>query len=247
MQNSHTKIQILTYFNPHHKILYDMFFKPTYDLFLSDSFELIIKYEESSVSNNISDYGYQKKIWQQMVVDRFDFIINHIKSNINNKIISIFSDVDIVFLGDFYDKLSRFINNPLLMLWYMPESIYADAHYVNGGFFAFKHSLENIKYFEYIKYQLLSNDTIIKNDQPLIQKYLKSVNASYVNVMPYQVFNTNNCDININLALINQNILKVFHATSTSSVFDKIIILDKVIDSIKNKLLSIQKIDIKSL
>jgi hypothetical protein len=125
MQKQNNKIDIITYFNHHHKILYDLYFKPTFDLFLTNNFNLITKYADNAVSDNIQDYGYTNKIWQQMIVDRFDIIINHIENNINPDKVSIFSDVDVVFFGDFYSDLSPFIDNESLKLWYMPENINA--------------------------------------------------------------------------------------------------------------------------
>lgn len=227
LTNKNNKIQILTYFNHHHKILYDLYFKPTFDIFLQNNFTLITKYADERLSNDISDYGYTKKIWQQMIVDRFDIILDHIRSNLDPNTVSIFSDVDVMFFGNFYTELEPFIQNKSLILWYMPESINADSYYVNGGFFAFKHSKETIRYFLTIQKLLLAYDGI-KNDQPIIQDYLKENRIDYANIMPFSVFNTNNCHINNNIGLLKSGTLKVFHATSTASVYSKILVLDKL-------------------
>jgi hypothetical protein len=232
MQKQNNKIDIITYFNHHHKILYDLYFKPTFDLFLTDNFNLITKYADNAVSDNIQDYGYTNKIWQQMIVDRFDIIINHIQNNINPDTASIFSDVDVIFFDNFYLDLQPFLKNKSLLLWYMPESInanpYTKSYYINGGFFCFKHSEKILEYFFTIQKLLIEFDGI-KNDQTIIQSFLKNNNIKYINIMPFSVFNTNNCDINNNTYAIKNKTLKVFHATGASSVNEKIIILERII------------------
>lgn len=239
-QKNNTKIDILTYFNHHHKILYDLYFRPTFELFLSKNFRLITKYSEQARSEDTNDYGYQNSIWQKMIVDRFDIILNHIQSNKNNEIISIFSDVDIVFFGDFFDDLQYFIKDRSLSVVHMPEAPHAERHYINGGFFAFRHCDQAVEHFTTIKQMLLSHNGI-KNDQPLIQEFIRDNNIDYADIMPYFVFNANNCDIFINERLLSGGLLKVFHATSTESVYDKILVLNRMCLPIKNQLLDIQK------
>lgn len=239
--SDHKKIEIITYFNHHHNILYELYFKPTFDLFLQNDFDLISIYADKTLSNNIDDYGYTKKIWQQIIVERFDIIIDRIKANLDPNRVSIFSDVDVMFFGNFYADLQPFINDSSLLLWYMPESINAQRHYINGGFFAFKHSTDTVKYFLSIKKLLLAHDGI-KNDQPIIQNFLSITRAPYSGIMPYTVFNTNNCHISQNISLLRNNTLKVFHATSTSSVYSKILVLDTLYQFVSPLLLNQQNL-----
>lgn len=240
MTNANKKIEILTYFNHHHKILYDLYFKPTYDIFLKDDFELITHYDDS-FSNHATDYGYTKKIWQEIIVNRFDIIINHIKSNIDNNTVSIFSDIDVIFFGNFYTELMSVVQNTELSLWHMPEDMRGDRYYINGGFFVFRHSLTSIGFFETIK-DILIQHSGIKNDQPLIQEYLRSSRSNYSDILPHSVFNANNVHIDYNLAFLRNGTLKAFHATSTHSVYSKILILNTMTHSILPKLLNYKKI-----
>lgn len=242
MKMSSDKIQIITYFNQYHQILFDLYFLPTFNLYLEKNFELVPNYIDHSHIKNPQDYGYIKKIWQQIIVDRFDYIIEHIKKNIDEERISIFSDVDVVFFGDFYNDLKAFSNDQSLILWYMPETFRGPRYLINGGFFAFRHSYRTIEYFEKIKYLLSSNNHTVKNDQPIIQNFLKQTGASYADIMPSTIFSANNSGMDNNMLLLRNGSLKVFHATSTYCIHSKIIVLEKVIESIKPSILRHNKI-----
>lgn len=243
-------IDLITYCDKHQKILKDLYFKPSFNLYLKSSFNHIdIIYENNN--DIIKEKGFGSPIFQHMIYDRWNILINHIKNNKNPNQISVFSDIDIIFFGDFSSNIqelffkpqsnNRYYYNQNIDIYFMPETIATQHHKnpklnfnINAGFFIFRHSEETLKFFEYILNFMTSQK--IKEDQLYIRKELKQNYHPNIGLLDFNIFNTNNCSIDLNLNLKSRS-LKVFHATSCFDIYHKMIVLNRMIESNQKNLL----------
>jgi hypothetical protein len=227
------KIDILIYNDNLHRPLFDIFFKPSFDEHLSKSFNLIdILYRTDETDGN-----YASSHWSNVIINRFDILKEYIVKNVSDNKIAIFSDIDIIFLDNIYiDVVNKFKED--IDICYMPENSFSPNFMINGGFFAFRCSPTVLDFFSII--QDLTKNSTIKNDQPIIQEYLKKA-TSYNSNIRYSRFSPIHYCTNNNPKYINHKILgtaKVFHATSATNLIEKSQVLSSFI--LHKKLLSDQ-------
>lgn len=244
-------IDIITYCDNHQKILRDLFFKPSFNLFLKQSFNHIDIFYDSD-TNSANDLGFGSQIFQDMIFHRWEILINHVESCIDKNKVSVFSDIDILFLGDFSHNIKYMMESKPrniamstnIDIFFMPEtpsrSNYQmrNNHNINAGFFIFRHSKATLHFFNFVLDFMKKQK--IKEDQFYIRKYLKNNFQSNIGLLDFNVFNTNNCGLDVNESLIKNNTLKVFHATSCYDIYEKIRVLTSLSTKIAKPL--IQKI-----
>lgn len=233
-------IDIITYSDNYQQILKDFFFKPTYELFLKKDFNHIDIIENTNIQNN-ECLGFGSDIFQHMIYKRWEILINHIENNMDDEKISIFSDIDIVFFDSFKNDIDILFNNNTFHTFFMPEipfnhSVY-DNSKINAGFFIFKHTSTTLNFFRFILEFMKKQK--VKEDQFYITQFLQKNRQEFVGLLDYNVFNTNNCNINFNINLRNIKQLKVFHATSCININEKIDVLFKITSNIHNQILPI--------
>lgn len=226
-------IDIITYCDKSQNILKNLYFKPSFDIFLAKYFNHIdLIYENNA--DPILESGFGGRIFQDIIHQRWKIIIDHItKQPLDNNKLSIFSDIDVLFLDDFYpDILSASKSMPRTHIFFMSEiptyfrSI-TDNYEINAGFFVFRHSKQSIDFFKTIYY--LMNKLKIKEDQAYIRQQLKSTYNNSISLLDYKIFNTNNYNPEINNQLVLNKKLKVFHATSCFNIYQKLIRLNQII------------------
>lgn len=92
------KIPALAYYSPAHKPLFDNFFSPSFNKFLSKDFELIV-----SMGEQICTVEFEKGGWNAQVKEKVLFA-NTVIQNMKNGFL-LFSDVDIVFFENIKNQL----------------------------------------------------------------------------------------------------------------------------------------------
>lgn len=232
-----SKIDILTYFDNHHEYLYKIFFLPSYQKYLSQDFNLIVHTRQSGYS----DTSFESKNWCQIIIDRFDMLLTYVQNHKHSW--AIFSDTDILFLDNFRSNIDSYINTTQdKKIYYMAENCkyhtYKKHHMfeINGGFFLFYCCDEIFQFFNYIK----NNISLMEkpNDQIFIQKLISTQNQHIdidnikidIDLLDSKLFVTNNNPVN---QLFNRmKFMKVFHATSTKTIMEKINLLSSI--SIRN-------------
>lgn len=214
------KIDIICYYDTLHKNLFDLFFYSSYKKYLINNFNLIEHYFSTDPNTESSWYSEH---WSKTLINRFDIIKDYIKCNTNKW--CIFSDVDILFFENFYKDIKIYLESDLHDIYYMPEFIRAPINIVNGGFFLFKCNNKIYDYFCLVQEKTKSMTE--PNDQISIQELLKTNNIKY-SILHRSIFVTNNNPRNKILYLLNNNIMKVFHATCTGNVIEKMQVLSTV-------------------
>lgn len=242
-------IDIITYSDNYQKILKNLFFKPSFSLYLKNDFRHI-DIIENNTPDNYTEFGFGSPIFQHMIYRRWEILIEHIESCIDRNKVSIFSDIDVVFLGNFRtnidallsDTYHNYVNNDHQKdVYFMPETPtelnfdIRNNHNINAGFFVFRHSKETLDFFSFIL-QFMKNQRV-KEDQLYIREYLRKRFMPNIGLLDFSVFNTNNCDFNTNLSLLKANKLKVFHATSCFDLNEKIKILYNITKPIHKQIL----------
>lgn len=227
------KIDIICYFDNNHKVLFDLFFYQTYNNYLSSNFNL--KQFTKTVTN--TDEGFQSKNWCSVMIERFDILKQYILENKNKW--AIFSDIDIIFLNNFYKDIEKYFYQKEIEILYMCETQDKIKHNINGGFFLFKSSDYIYNFFDNIQRNIRRAPK--PNDQVYIKKFLMKHRGFKNNILDPNIFVTNNIEKETITQLITNNQAKVFHATSAMSILAKVNILSaalcfKSISSTSNNL-----------
>lgn len=213
------KIDFIIHYDHLHKYLKDIYFYPSFNKYLSESFNLIEFFDD----NNETDGTYRSSHWSDMIIKRFDIIQNLVLKNIDSNKIFVFSDIDIIFFQNIYNDIINTLGSDYEIA-YMSENVAAEHGMINGGFFAFRCSRNVLSYFQ--KIQNSTINSAIKNDQPVIQNYLKNNNDISFTIFDRYTFCTNNNPRYISEKLI--PIMKVFHGTSACNMIEKCQILSTV-------------------
>jgi hypothetical protein len=100
-------------------------------------------------------------------------------------------------------------------------------YHINGGFILFKCCDYIYDFFTNIQ----DNTKLMKipNDQTYTTQYLKNNPNFQSNLLDNNIFVTNNHTVNISINLIRKKMIKVFHATSTTSTMEKVQVLSTVL------------------
>lgn len=214
------KLDILCYYDNLQECLFDLFFYPGYEKYLKTNFNLIC-HKFDTDKNTIG--GWNSKHWGKILIDRYDFIKAYILSN-NNRW-SIFSDIDILFLDNFYNEIRSLISDNSYNIYYMPEYIRSRNSEINGGFFLFKCNKQVYDFFDLVQNQ--TKEMKYPNDQIVISELLKNkiINQSLLLRHGFVTNNNPKCKIN---RLISYGTMKVFHATSCHTTMEKIQVLSTV-------------------
>ena len=141
-------IDLITYSDNYQKILKTLFFKPTFDLYLSKDFRHIDIVEDNNLEN-LHDFGFGSTMFQHMIYKRWELLIKHILDNKCSTQWSVFSDIDILFFGNFKRDISAFLNHGYYQfnaqdVLFMPETPSLqnlNPHHnfnINAGFFIFR-------------------------------------------------------------------------------------------------------------
>lgn len=215
------KIDILCYYDSNHSCLFDLFFYPSYKKYLKNNFNLIAH----KINNETKESYWHSDHWSQILIDRYDIIKEYIINNKNHW--CIFSDIDILFFNNFYNDIQIFLNDKIHDIYYMAESIRSLASDINGGFFLFHCSEKTYNFFNIV--QQITSNMDKPNDQIAIHNFLKSKDCEIKQtILPRTSFITNNNPKNKILTILRNNSLKVFHATNTGNLMEKIQVLSSV-------------------
>lgn len=211
---NHSKIDILCYYDKHHKPLYDLFFETSFNKYLKHDFNLFSHIHTSKYNNSF----FESPNWKDVILNRLDFIKDYVTNHQDQ--IAIYSDIDILFLDNFIEDISICFKDDT-DIYYMSEYLHHRHYEINGGFFLFKCN-ENVLNFlnEVIR---RTKRTISNNDQIVIQSFFKkrkNLNIKWSFLNP-KIFITNNEDNQLSWNMIN-NTAKVFHCTSTPNMMCKL-------------------------
>jgi len=221
MMNNDSCIDILCVYDDHHKCLYDMFFYPTYEKYLSSSFNIKPIYKLSKYEST----GYNSKNWSEILINRFILLKDYIKNNLNKW--AIFSDIDVIFFGDFIQHVNHIIKSSTNKIFYTSEfGNMSQRNLINGGFFLFYCDDFVSNFFDLIIQETKKMQN--PNDQIFITDYLKQNQDLPIDLLPSDVFLANNIAIQENFFHIKRGTAKVFHATSAYSIYDKLQVLSTV-------------------
>jgi hypothetical protein len=212
-------IDIISYYDNHHEMIFENLFLPTFQKYLTPSFNLLTYKNKSKYTTS----GFQSNNWCDIMINRFDILKEYIVNNKSKW--AIFSDIDIIFFDNFITDIVQYYCQQNIEIIYMSEVMNNHTNWlINGGFFLFKCSDYIYDYFNTIQINIKNMNR--PNDQTFIHNYLKE-NINFKNaILDQEIFVTNN---NNNIQdiknLIVNNKIKVFHATATMSVLSKIQIL----------------------
>lgn len=213
---SSEKIDILIHYDRLQESLFNIYFYPSYKKYLSQFFNLISIREENLDDNATSDY--LSSHWSYMIVKRFDHIKDYIRKNIQSNKLAIFSDIDVIFFDDISKEIISLDQDKNTHIFYMKEGIALPQYMINGGFFVFRCCRESLDFFDMIQDKTSLNE--IKNDQPIIQEVFKNKNTNIdYSILDADIFCTNNNIMPYMSKIIDT--MKVFHATSATSVIEK--------------------------
>lgn len=214
-------IDIICYYDNHHDCLFDNFFYPTFKQNLEEKNFNLVEYKTMS---KYSDSSFESKNWSDMLINRFDILKEYIIKNPSKY--AIFSDVDVIFLDDFYDNIKKYLNENNIQIFYMSEELNNTKNwYINGGFFLFHCSKYIYNYFEYIQQNIKKME--IPNDQKFIHNYLQRDRKFLSGLLNDKIFATNNAHIKKIKNILPS--IKVFHATCTFSALSKYQVLSSVL------------------
>lgn len=210
-------IDIICYYDNHQEILYDTFFLPTYNKYLASNFNLLSTKFKSRHQSSF----YESDNWCEIVINRFDILKDYIKRN--NSKWAIFSDIDILFLGDITDYILKSTLQDRVDIFYMSETSRPCKWYINGGFFLFKCTDYIYDFFDRIQsgIRLMPRP----NDQILIQSVLRELTDFKNYILDPNIFVANNRHFRSIIPLIRKKQIRVFHATSTATIISKIQVL----------------------
>lgn len=220
------QIDILSFYDQHHSVLFDYFFSYSYNKFLSKvKFKLL---PQQFTAETKIEGSFLSSHWSKILIDRYDYIIDYAKKN-NNKW-AIFSDVDIVFLSDISSSIDGIINlgdKTNTNIYYMKEIPFVDRDTTaNGGFFLFRCCDDTIDYFT--KIQSCTKSMKIPNDQDCINLLLKEKKISY-GLLPKIEYLTNNGQPILSKKYARSKKIKVFHATSAPDMRSKTCVLSSAL------------------
>lgn len=233
-------IDIITYCDNHQKILKDKFFKPTFNLHLRESFNHIDVIYNTDL-DSIDKFGFGSDIFQEMIFNRWYMLIDHIKQDCDNKKFSIFSDVDVVFFGNFYSDIKTTCASKRdIDIYFMAENhrairSYKNNYDINAGFFIFRHCQNTLSFMENI-IEFMTKQKL-KEDQIYIRQLLKEKYHSNISLLDSGIFSANNGPIQKVIASRDQKKLKVFHATSCLNIYSKMVILDHITEPSRKQIL----------
>lgn len=219
-------VDILCYYDQYHHCLYDHIFYPSFkDNLCQKTFSMKPKIIQSKETNDIS---FLSNHWSNILIDRYDYLIDYSNKNTNSW--AIFSDIDIVFLSDISSSINTIIeknNKKNIHISYMKEIPFIDRKLdANGGFVLFKCCDAVINYFRQI--QDMCREMQQPNDQDCINKLL---NTDIINhqLLPKIEYLTNNGSPQLSKKYVQSNKVKVFHATSAPSLICKLQVLGSAI------------------
>lgn len=215
------KIDILCYYDNLHKPLFDIFFLPSFKKYLTTHFNLI---ENTFYTDPNTESKWNSEHWSKILLHRLDLIKIYILNNKNKW--AIFSDIDILFFGNFYQDIEIYINNNLHDIYYMPEFIKALINQINGGFFLFYCNDNTYNLIDEIQKYAIKME--MPNDQIAASYILKQSNIAKQSLLGRHVFLTNNNPRKKICTLIKNGTAKVFHSTSTSNLMEKFQVLSSV-------------------
>lgn len=228
------KIDILCYYDQHHKVLFDNFFAYSYEKFLSQQkFKLLA---DNFISKTNTEGEFLSSHWSKILIDRYNYIISYAKKNPQKW--AIFSDVDVVFLSDISLSIDHVIDTgekTNTYIFYMKEIPFISRDKTaNGGFFVFKCCESIIDYFTEI--QSCTKKMKLPNDQECINSFLKDHNISY-GLLPNIEYLTNNGPPSMSKKMVRSKKVRVFHATSAPDLKCKMYVLYSALhyNNVKNK------------
>ena len=172
------KMKLLTFYSDSHTEIYENFFLKSYNLYLSESFELYAKYIPQ-----ISPTGeYNSKGFSHTMLEKIHHIINNI--DITDVQPMVFSDCDVQFFSDFSQDIIKEIGNNDI-------AFQDDVTVLCAGFFICKQNIATLSFFEQI-YRILKNEMDRGiDDQVIINNVLRS-NPNIINfgVLPSDKYYT---------------------------------------------------------
>ena len=153
-------IPLLSYYTQSHEVLFDEYFLPSFEKYLSKSFRLIVETGHQDCPSST----YYRKGWFETVVKKIDFVNSFLQTS--NDELLVFADVDIVFFDNFKDSLLEELGNN--------DMAFQRASFSNActGFYAIKINDENKRFFD----DLLKSYNLNKGDQHNINKMLSRGN-----------------------------------------------------------------------
>lgn len=214
------KIDILCYYDNLQESLYDLFFYPSYERYLETSFNLVA-HKLNTSKYTIGDWN--SKHWSKILIDRYDFLKDYIL--LNNNSWSIFSDIDILFLDNFYNQIQPLIIDNSYNIYYMPEYIRSLNSEINGGFFLFKCNKEVYDFFDLVQNHAKKME--YPNDQVAASELLKNKIINQSLLFRHSFVTNNNPKSKIS-RLISYGTIKAFHATSCHTTMEKIQVLSSI-------------------
>ncbi|RBL89640.1 putative nucleotide-diphospho-sugar transferase [Chitinophaga flava] len=164
------KIPLLTYYSPSHKILFDRFFLPSYNQYLSNSFELVIK-----TSDQLCNGEFGSINWNKQMKEKISFVNDFIQ--LTDAEYVVFSDVDIIFFDDIrYEIINELAHDDIA--FQNDGGELSINHNLCCGFFICKIHSQTRAFFN----ALLSNYNDRYTDQQNMNYFLK--NSSGVQYKP---------------------------------------------------------------
>lgn len=212
-------MNLLTLYTDTHEILYKNYF-------LKSKIEEynVIAYKQTQ---RCKDGSYYQNGWRESMIDKINVIIDYIKQNLNNKEIFVFSDCDVIFLKNTKSLFEQWIGDNDMLFQSDGKNWYC------AGFFVAKHNERVLKLFELIAKKFEQNDPESKDDQRLLNAYIRGTDVKY-DILPTSVYNYHAASHNpmIWAPGVKFHIPKdclVFHANWTKGVNHKIKLLDYVL------------------
>lgn len=146
--------KILVVFSESHETLYENFFYPSYEKFLSKDFDLIVKkVSQKCATGNFGDPGFD-----MTTLDRIKFVFDTIDIEDNN--ILFISDVDVQF---FKNIDLDFIKEKDIDIWFQREHL---SNYACAGMYMIKQNINTKRFFETVCETIDQSDG--KDDQHAI-------------------------------------------------------------------------------
>ena len=211
-------MKLIVYFTESHAQMFNDYFRPS--LRKSDNWDLIVgKGKQHSVNGN-----YFSKRFGDTVREKMAFLLHCLKGMEEGEI-SMFSDVDIVFLGEFRDYLESYTQFDM--------AFQNGGNRLNSGFFMIKNSPTTRRLIAGV----VKNCHVCGHDQPVLNALIKNLNLNLT------VFDSRVCSPSdfIFPRLWKGEVLNlrddalVFHANWCAGVKNKIKLLDSIKDNFAQK------------
>ena len=213
--------KLLTFYSKTHKVLYDNFFIPSYEKYISNEYKLITKkIDQVCTSGEFASIGFD-----YVMLQKIKFIIDNI--DINDEDPLIFSDCDVQFFSNLNFNLSDY------------DILFQHDFYPNArcaGLFVCKQNKKILSFFQLIEKNLTNNLNKGTDDQGIINRLLDSGYSEIKSgLLPNEEWwtvgmITNGSVWNGQFVQIPKNI-KVHHANFTIGVNNKI----KLMELVKSK------------